>query len=154
MRRPLALGVIAVTAALAAGSGSAAPRAACKPTASSPGPFNTSGAALPKRSKIGSGHVLTGRVLRYPDCRPVRGATVAFWQRGPSGYTQRGRGSVVTNRNGAFRIEGPVPTSYSSRGPHIHLDIRAAGYQEVVTTYFVRRGSKGGRITIVLVSEL
>ena len=154
-RKLLVFSLVGLSAAVAVDSGAARPgAAACKPTPSSYGPFNTSGAVTPRRSRIGSGHVLTGRVLRYPGCAPIRGATVDFWQRGKTGYTQRGRAEVVTNRAGAFRFEGPVPVAYGGRPGHIHVKVNAPGYQEVVTTYFVRRGAKTGRMTIVLVSEL
>jgi protocatechuate 3,4-dioxygenase beta subunit len=145
--------VVSVSAAVSTGSASAR-AAACRATPSSYGPFNTSGAVVPRRAKIGTGHVLTGRVLRFPACTPIRGATVEFWQRGKDGYDARGRGRVVTRRDGSFRFEGPVPTADEGRPAHIHVHVTAPGYQEVVTTYFLRRGEKTGRITIVLVSEL
>jgi protocatechuate 3,4-dioxygenase beta subunit len=139
------------------GSGSAAPRAtACRPTASQgAGPFQSNRAAAPRRSRIGQGHVLTGLVLRYPDCAPVRGAVVELWQESPNGrYDRRGHASVVTSRTGTFRFEGPVPPGEFGRSPHIHVRVSAGQYEEVVTTYFFRRGARGGRITIVLVSGL
>ena len=82
---------------------------ACRPTLSQGGgPFETNAAPAPRRSRIGRGHVLTGRILRYPDCAPVRGAVVEFWQESPNGgYDRRGHASVLTGRTGAFRFEGP-----------------------------------------------
>ena len=152
----LAAAAVALSVSAAALPGAASPRAsACKPTASSYGPFNTSGAASPRRSKIGTGHVLSGRVLRYPGCSPVPGALVDFWQESPNGvYERRGRGSVVTGTSGAFRFQGPVPPAEGGRPSHIHVRVTAPGYREVVTTYFLRRGERTGRLTIVLISEL
>jgi len=128
---------------------------ACRPTVSQGGgPFETSGAPAPRRSRIGSGHVLTGRILRYPDCKPVRGAVVEFWQESPNGvYDRRGRAATVTGPLGTFRFEGPVPPG-GFRGPHIHIHVSAAGYEDFVTTYVLSRGERQGRITIVLVSAL
>jgi protocatechuate 3,4-dioxygenase beta subunit len=140
-----------------AGSGSAAPRTtACRPTPSQgAGPFQSDRSAAPRRSRIGQGHVLTGLVLRYPDCAPVRGAVVELWQESPNGrYDRRGHASVLTSRTGTFRFEGPVPPGEGGRPPHIHVRVSAGQYEEVVTTYFVRRGAQGGRIRIVLVSGL
>ena len=120
----------------------------CRPTTSDgAGPFTRLDAPL--RSKIGTGHVLQGRVLRAGDCAAVRGALVYFWQAGPNGYGPRGRGSVRTNRRGQFRIEGPVPADYG-RGPHIHIAVIHGAYEEVLTRHVVRRGARSGRITIVL----
>ena len=155
-RTLVALGTVAAAASFAVGSGSASPgAAACKPTPSSYGPFSTSGAVVPRRARIGSGHVLVGRVVRYPGCAPLRGAQVELWQQSRDGtYRPSGRGRVVTDRNGTFRFYGPVPPGEGGRPPHIHVKVTAAGYQEVVTTYFLRRGEKTGRMTIVLVSEL
>ena len=120
----------------------------CKPTVSDgAGPFTRLDA--PRRAKIGTGHVLQGRVLRAGDCAPVRGAVVFLWQAGPNGYGPRGRGSVKTDRQGRFRFEGPVPTSYG-RSPHIHIAIVHPQYEELLTRYVVPRGAKAGRIRLVL----
>lgn len=123
---------------------------ACRPTPNdAAGPFSATGIDAPLRAKIGTGHVLSGRVLRAGDCAAVARALVVFWQAGPNGYGPRGRGSVRTDRQGRFRIEGPVPASYG-RAPHIHLAVIHGAYEELLTRYVVRRGASSGRITIVL----
>jgi protocatechuate 3,4-dioxygenase beta subunit len=138
----------AVSLTLAAAATSAAAR--CEPTeADSAGPFLQSPVAAPRRAKIGSGHVLRGRVLRAGDCKPVAGAVLVLWQAGRNGYGPRGRASVVTDRSGRFRFEGPVPTSYSGQ-PHIHIAVIHPAFEELLTRYVVRRGATTGRITIVL----
>jgi protocatechuate 3,4-dioxygenase beta subunit len=129
-----------------------AAQAPCRPTPTdAAGPFERLDA--PRRAKIGTGHVLQGRVVRAGDCNPVSRALVFFWQSGPNGYTARGRGSVLTDRAGRFRIEGPVPFNYG-RGPHIHLAVIHPAYEELVTRYVVRRGATTGRIRLVLVPLL
>jgi protocatechuate 3,4-dioxygenase beta subunit len=148
-----------VLAALAAlvGPGSAMPAAsACRPTlAQGGGPFDSNGSPAPRRARIGTGHVLAGRILAYPGCKPVRGAVVEFWQASANGqYGRRGRGSVVTGRDGTFRFEGPIPPGEFGRPPHIHIHVTAAGFDDFVTTYMVPRGERQGRITIVLSSSL
>ena len=138
------------------GSGSAAPRVtACRPTPSQgAGPFQSNHAPAPRRSRIGRGHVLTGLVLRYPDCARVSAAVVELWQESPNGrYDRRGHASVITSRTGTFRFEGPVPPSDFGR-PHIHVYVSGGEYEEVVTTYVLRPGERRGRITIVLVPGL
>jgi protocatechuate 3,4-dioxygenase beta subunit len=128
---------------------------ACPPTrGDTPGPFQRIDA--PRRAKIGTGHVLRGRVLRAGDCAPVARALVVFWQAGPGGYVYRprGRGSVLTDRQGRFRFEGPVPASAGFRPPHIHVAVIHPDYDELLTRYVVRRGARTGTMRIVLVPFL
>jgi protocatechuate 3,4-dioxygenase beta subunit len=143
---------LATSAAVATGlslTASGSP-VACQPTrGDGAGPFQQGGVGVPLRSKIGTGHVLQGRVLRAGDCKPVSRALVVLWQAGPNGYGPRGRGSVRTDRTGRFRFEGPVPTSYG-RAPHIHIAVLHPGYAELLTRYVVPRSAKSGRITLVL----
>jgi protocatechuate 3,4-dioxygenase beta subunit len=144
--------LLALAAALlAAQPGGAHTTAACRPTSSdAAGPFEGTALPAPRRTKIGVGHVLLGRVLRAGDCKPLRGAVVELWQSGPNGYTSRGRASVVTDREGRFRFEGPVPASDDGFPPHIHIAVHAAGYEDLQTRYLVPRGERVGRVTIVL----
>ena len=142
-----------VTAAVAAGvvavAASGGP-AACEPTIGDvAGPFEQSLLDTPLRAKIGTGHVLQGRIVRAGDCSPVARARVFLWQAGPNGYSPRGRGSVRTDRRGRFRFEGPVPASYG-RPPHIHIAVIHPAYEDLLTRYVVRRGAKTGRMRIVL----
>ena len=67
---------------------------------------------------------------------------------------RKGRASIVTGPKGRFRFQGPMPASEGGFPPHIHVHVNAAGYEDVVVTYFVRPGEKSGRITIVLFSAL
>lgn len=147
------LACLAIAAAVAVGLALAATETtaaqSCRPTqGDGAGPFQRNSIATPRRAKIGTGHVLQGRVLRT-DCKPLANALVVLWQAGPNGYGLRGRGSVVTNRSGRFRFEGPEPASYG-RQPHIHIAVLHPAYEELVTRYVVRRGAKTGRITLVL----
>jgi protocatechuate 3,4-dioxygenase beta subunit len=143
----LAAGVAVVWLALPASGSNDAAR--CTATRSAvAGPFQGRVTA-PRRAKIGAGHVLHGRILRAGDCAPVARALVVLWQAGPAGYRPRGRGSVVTDRAGRFRFEGPVPASYGG-APHIHLAVVHPAYEDLLARYVVRRGAKTGRIRLVL----
>ncbi len=136
--------------ALPAPAASGAP-AACRPTASDAGgPFQGTAAPSPRRAKIGSGHVLIGRIVRAGDCKPLRGAIVEFWQAGANGYDSHGRGSVVTDRFGRFRFEGPVPASENGFPPHIHVLVHLGGFEDLLVRYVVPRGERTGRLTLVL----
>lgn len=149
MARALACFLIAAAAGVALAVTASASPSACTPTVGDgAGPFQTNAINTPRRSKIGTGHVLQGRVLS-PACSPVRGALVIFWQAGPKGYGPRGRGSVLTDRAGRFRFQGPVPGSYG-REPHIHIAVVHPAYEDLLTRFVVRPGRKSGRITLVL----
>ena len=147
------LGLV-TTAALVVGlaaTSQASVAAPCRPTESDvAGPFQQTRLDAPRRSKIGTGHVLQGRLVRASDCAAVAGALVVLWQAGPNGYGPRGRASVVSDRRGRFRFEGPVPASYSGRPPHIHIAVSHPDYEELLTRYVVRRGAKTGKVTLVL----
>ena len=154
--RPL-LGLLATAAALIGtlATTAAATPTACKPTfGDTPGPFSLNPLDAPRRAKIGSGHLLFGRVVGAPDCKPVAGALVIFWQAGRNGYGPRGRGSLLTDRLGRFRIEGPVPASEDGRPPHIHIAVLHPAYEELFTRYVVRRGATSGQIRLVLTPVL
>ena len=139
-------------AALAFGATAAAtaPSAVrCAPTlGDSAGPFGR--AAPPLRAKIGTGHVLTGIVLST-DCRPIAGSRVHLWQANRLGvYTRAGSATVITNRLGRFRFEGPPPVSYEGRPPHIHLRVLARDHEVLLTRYVRRRGATSGFVRVVL----
>lgn len=151
MRRLVAVGCSLVALALVgAGVGVSTPAArACAPTLSDgAGPFGRG--APPRRAKIGTGHVLTGTVLST-DCRPIASARVYLWQSNKRGeYTAAGSATVVTDRAGRFRFEGPRPVSYGGRPAHIHLRILARDHEGLETRYVPLPGARRGSITVVL----
>jgi protocatechuate 3,4-dioxygenase beta subunit len=46
-----------------------------------------------------------------------------------------------------------VPVSYSGRPPHIHVRVRAPGYEELVTQHYPQRGQRKANFDLVLVGE-
>jgi protocatechuate 3,4-dioxygenase beta subunit len=148
----LAVAAALVAAALVGGGATSAPAAAgCPPTLDDgSGPFGRG--APPRRAKIGTGHVLTGTVLSSVDCSPLAGARIHLWQANRLGEYLRSRsGTVVTDRSGRFRFEGPRPVSYSGRPPHIHMRVVAAEHELLFTRYVPRAGAKHGVMRLVLV---
>jgi protocatechuate 3,4-dioxygenase beta subunit len=152
--RLLACAAVLAFAALAAGGLQSAPAApGCPPTLDDgAGPFGRG--APPRRNKIGTGHVLTGVVLSSVDCSPLAGARIHFWQANRRGqYVRAGSATVVTDRAGRFRFEGPRPVSYEGRPPHIHLRVIAAEHELLFTRYVPRAGVKRGVVRLVLVPQ-
>ena len=152
--RLLSCAAVLALAALAAGSLGTAPAApGCPPTLDDgAGPFGRG--APPRRNKIGTGHVLTGVVLSSVDCGPLAGARIHLWQANRRGqYVRAGSATVVTDRAGRFRFEGPRPVAYEGRPPHIHLRVIAAEHELLFTRYVPRAGAKRGFVRLVLVPQ-
>jgi protocatechuate 3,4-dioxygenase beta subunit len=144
---------VAVTlaaAALAASVGDVAPGATCAPTA--PDAFGPFGRSIPpQRAKIGKGHVLTGTVLSSVNCAPLAGAQVQLWQVSKSGrYTVAGSATVITDREGRFRFEGPYPPQYEGIPPHIHLRVVAKNHVTLLARYVPAPRERRGAIRLVL----
>jgi protocatechuate 3,4-dioxygenase beta subunit len=149
-RLALVAGLAAALAVAAPSAGAPVPQAArCAPTFDDgAGPFGRG--APPLRAKIGTGHVLTGTVLST-DCRPVAGARIHLWQSNRRGeYTRAGSATVVADRAGRFRFEGPRPVSYAGRPAHIHLRIIGRDHEVLLTRYVPRPNAKSGSIRVVL----
>jgi protocatechuate 3,4-dioxygenase beta subunit len=147
------LGSLTAAAVLATSAGAARPGApGCTATPEDfAGPFGRG--APPVRAKIGTGHVLTGIVLSALNCRPLRGAQVQLWQSNRQGrYTRATSATVITDRAGRFRFEGPRPVSYEGREPHIHLRVIARFHRPLLTRY-VPAGRTRGSVRLVLVPE-
>jgi protocatechuate 3,4-dioxygenase beta subunit len=152
--RLLACAAALALTALAAGGIASAPAApGCPPTIDDgAGPFGRG--APPRRSKIGTGHVLNGIVLSSVDCTPLAGARVHLWQANRRGqYVRSGSATVVTDKAGRFRFEGPPPVAYEGRPPHIHLRVIAAEHELLLSRYVRRAGATRGFVRLVLVPQ-
>ncbi len=133
----------------AAGGGSAD----CKPTQPDMlGPFYEPGA--PVRTSVGSGYVLSGTVLAAAECQPIPNARIEFWLANPQGeYDDAHRATVFAGPRGGYRLESNVPVSYGGRPPHIHVRVRAPGFEELVTQHYPERGQRKANFDLVLVAE-
>ena len=132
-----------------AGGGSAN----CEPTQPDMlGPFYEPGA--PVRTSVGSGYVLSGAVLAAEECKPIGSARIEFWLANPRGeYDDAHRATVFASERGGYRFESNVPVSYGGRPPHIHLRVRAPGYEELVTQHYPKPGQRKANFDLVLVTE-
>jgi protocatechuate 3,4-dioxygenase beta subunit len=52
-----------------------------------------------------------------------------------------------------YRLESNVPVSYESRPPHIHVQVRAPGYEELVTQHYPERDQRKANFDLVLLAE-
>jgi catechol 1,2-dioxygenase len=133
----------------AAGDGSAN----CKPTQPDMlGPFYEPDA--PVRTSVGSEYVLSGTVLGAAECKPIPNAHIEVWLANPRGdYDDAHRATVFAGERGRYRFESNVPVSYGGRPPHIHVRVRAPGYEELVTQHYPERGQRKANFDLVLVAE-
>ena len=61
-----------------------------------------------------------------------------------------GSATVLTDRVGRFRFEGPRPVSYEGRPPHIHLRIVARDHEVLLARYVSLPRASRGSIRLVL----
>lgn len=147
----VALGIVVVTACALAAPSTAGAAPGCAATLQDGfGPFGRG--SPPVRARIGTGHVLTGVILSALDCRPIRGARVELWQANAKGrYVRATSATVLADRNGQFRFEGPYPASYEGNPPHIHLRVVGPGHEVLLTRYEPARAARRGSLRLVLV---
>jgi protocatechuate 3,4-dioxygenase beta subunit len=125
----------------------------CKPTQPDMlGPFYEPGA--PVRTRVGRGYVLSGTVLAAEECKPIPNAKIEFWLANPRGdYDDAHRATVLADQRGEYRFKSNVPVSYGGRPPHIHVRVRAPGYEELVTQHYPERGQRKANFDLVLLAE-
>lgn len=124
--------------------------AGCTPTrADALGPFYEAGA--PMRSKVGTGYVLSGRVLAARTCRPIARARIEVWLVNPSGeYDDAHRATMLARRDGRYRFESNRPVGYQGRPAHIHVKVSARGFRTLVTQHYPRSGRRSAAFALVL----
>jgi protocatechuate 3,4-dioxygenase beta subunit len=151
MSRLLGLAALAATVGILVAPAVGAPDVArCRPTPTDAfGPFGRG--TPPVRAKIGTGHLLTGVVLSSLDCRPLAGARIELWQSNRNGvYTRSTSASVIADRAGRFRFEGPYPPSYEGRPPHIHIRVFARAHEALLTRFVPAPRERTGSVRLVL----
>lgn len=100
--------------------------------------------------------LLTGYVLD-PNCRPIPGARVDFWQADSQGvYDNAGytlRGYQLTAADGSYRLETVIPGQYPGRTEHIHVKVQAPGGPELTSQLYFPK-STANRSDRIFVPEL
>lgn len=128
----------------------------CTPTADNIlGPYYRQGAPfardLTTADMPGTRFDLSGRVLT-PECEPIAGAVLDFWQADDGGsYDNDGgddppngeyvlRGKVETAADGSYSLRTIVPGRYLNgdryRPAHIHVTVSAAGFPSLTTQLY------------------
>ena len=98
------------------------------------GPYYKEGAPIKEGKEFvgeteGEKLVVTGKVMSFPDCHPVNGAVLDFWQADSKGKYDNTdfnlRGKVISEENGNYTLDTILPGSYSqgniTRPAHIHV---------------------------------
>ena len=60
---------------------------------------------------------------------------------------------MFAGQRGEYHLESNVPVSYGCRPPHIHVRVRAPGFEELVTQHYLERGQRKANFDLVLVAE-
>ena len=119
-------------------------RALCKTQKDQEGPYYKTNA--PERvviEKEGEPLTIEGVILKGEDCKtPVPNAIVDIWHCDSSGqYDNKGfkcRGIVKSDATGKYTFTTIFPPSYGNRPRHIHVKIRATGFQELTTQIYFK----------------
>jgi protocatechuate 3,4-dioxygenase beta subunit len=139
-----------VSTALLALGPAPVPGAACRATPpDSLGPFYKPGA--PVRTKVGTGYVLTGRVVAARTCRPIARARIEVWLVNRRGeYDDAHRATFFSSRFGGYRFESNKPPGYDGRPAHIHVRVTARGFRTLVAQHYPRRSAGRGLFNLIL----
>jgi catechol 1,2-dioxygenase len=116
------------------------------------GPFYRPNA--PVRGSIGRGYLLSGTVRSSVDCSPIPKASVQVWQTGPGGkYDDAHRATIISDRQGRYRLETDVPGGYAQRPAHIHILVDVKGFEGLVTQHYPKKGARQATFDLVLEPE-
>jgi protocatechuate 3,4-dioxygenase beta subunit len=89
---------------------------------------------MPGKKLLVVGYVMS------PDCKPIAGAWLDFWQANSSGsYDNQGyklRGHQYTDNQGRYFLETVFPGEYPGRTEHIHVKIMPPGAATLTTQIY------------------
>jgi protocatechuate 3,4-dioxygenase beta subunit len=94
------------------------------------------------------GIIVSGRVIAFPECRPVADALIEIWHANQYGsYSRVGdsyaddaacllRGNVRSGAGGGYAFRTLMPGVYPGRPRHIHVRVSATGFRPLVTQIY------------------
>jgi hypothetical protein len=101
----------------------------------------------PERQVVGSGLVLTGRVLSSRDCAPVAGAKLEMRPEMNNSHPDDQRATLYTDASGRYRFESDFPE-------HIHMRVAAHGFKRIITNaYHTAPGKSVDSFDVVLAPD-
>lgn len=116
------------------------------------GPFYKPNA--PFRDKTGSGLTVKGRVLSYPDCKPIPKAVIEYWHTNPAGvYDDSHRAILFSDKDGGYKFVTVFPGLYPGRPAHIHLKIKASGFRSLTTQLYFKKKASETIFDIVVIPD-
>ena len=57
---------------------------------------------------------------------------------------------MFAGQSGEYRLVSNVPVSYGGRPPHIHVRVRASGYEDLVAQHYPERDQRKANFDLVL----
>lgn len=88
-----------------------------------------------RKTDVGEGLRIQGRVLASQDCWPISGARIEHWQANADGnYVDRLRAYLLSAEDGGYRFN----TDWSGLN-HIHFIVIAPGYKKLTTMWAGKR---------------
>jgi protocatechuate 3,4-dioxygenase beta subunit len=86
-----------------------------------------------KKTDVGKGLLVSGRILAAPDCKPVSNARIEHWQANDEGvYVDELRAYLLSDIDGNYRFNTEWPAAFV---PHIHFRVIADGYKLLGTQW-------------------
>ena len=68
-------------------------------------------------------------------------------------YTDDYRATVIADKEGQYTFESHVPPPYTSRPPHIHIKVTAAGHKVLVTQHYSKKDQDTANFDLILRSD-
>lgn len=114
------------------------------------GPLYQEGA--PARNIVGEGYLLFGTVKSATDCGEIPSARIEVWMAGPQGlYGEDWRATLFSNDKGAYYFQSHSPPDYGTGRPHIHIKVRADGFQTLTTQHYPDKDAGDALFDLILV---
>lgn len=94
------------------------------------------------RTRTGSGLIIRGVVRDADTCEPIAGARILRWHSNQTGiYEDYYRALMITSTSGEYEMETIVPGIYAGLARHVHFQVVAGGYEELITQVQWSNGS-------------
>lgn len=100
---------------------------------------------------MGTGYVLSGKVLSTSGCQPLAKGRIEFWLVNLNGeYDDAHRATMITDDKGQYRFEFSPPPDYLNRQPHVHIMVNAPGHETLITQHYPKEGDVQAEFDLIL----